>query len=222
LLCYYQFIKKKVGEAMAKRTDKRQLQVLQFIYDSVESQGYPPTVREIGEAVDLSSTSTVHGHLSRLEKKGWLYRDPTKPRAMEVTAEGLAALGMQPKEIPLLGEVAAGEPILAVEEATDYFPIPPSLKNEDNPLFMLTIKGESMIEAGILDGDEVIVRKQSTAKNGEIIIAMTDEDEVTCKRFYKENGHIRLQPENELLEPIILPNVTILGKVVGLYRNHIF
>ena len=206
---------------LAKRTETRQLEVLKYIYEQVELKGYPPTVREIGKAVDLSSTSTVHGHLARLEKKGLILRDPTKPRAIELTPEGLEKIGIQPTTIPMLGVVTAGEPVLAVEEASDFFPLPPDLRTEENTLFMLTIRGESMINAGILDGDQVIVRKQSNANNGDIVIAMTDEDEATCKRFFREVDHIRLQPENDALAPILLDNVTILGKVVGLYRNHI-
>ena len=206
---------------LAKRTETRQLEVLKYIYEQVELKGYPPTVREIGKAVDLSSTSTVHGHLARLEKKGLILRDPTKPRAIELTPEGLEKIGIQPTTIPMLGVVTAGEPILAVEEASDFFPLPPDFRTEENALFMLTIRGESMINAGILDGDQVIVRKQSNANNGDIVIAMTDEDEATCKRFFREVDHIRLQPENDALAPILLDNVTILGKVVGLYRNHI-
>lgn len=206
---------------MTKTVSSKQLEVLQYIYNTVSDRGYPPTVREIGAAVNLSSTSTVHGHLSRLEKKGLLERDPTKPRAIEVTAEGLEELGIKKQAIPVLGVVTAGEPILAVEEATDYFPLPPELNVDDNNLFMLTIRGESMINAGILNGDQVIVRQQRDAKNGDIVIAMTDQDEATCKRFFKEDGHIRLQPENDTMAPIILPDVTILGKVVSLYRSHI-
>ncbi|MBL1230808.1 transcriptional repressor LexA [Enterococcus sp. BWB1-3] len=206
---------------MAKRTETRQVEVLKYIYEQVELKGYPPTVREIGKAVNLSSTSTVHGHLARLEKKGLILRDPTKPRAIELTAEGLEKIGVQPTTIPMLGVVTAGEPILAVEEASDFFPLPPDLQFEQNALFMLTIRGESMINAGILDGDQVIVRKQADATNGDIVIAMTAEDEATCKRFFKETDYIRLQPENDALEPILLDNVSILGKVVGLYRNHI-
>lgn len=206
---------------MARRSENKQLDVLRFIHERVNDKGYPPTVREIGEAVDLSSTSTVHGHLSRLEKRGLIQRDPTKPRAIELTALGLETIGVQSDLIPMLGVVTAGEPILAVEEASDFFPLPPDLKTEDQKLFMLTIRGESMINAGILDGDHVIVRKQETASNGEIVIAMNDENEATCKRFFKEKDHIRLQPENDALEPIILPNVMILGKVVGLYRSSI-
>lgn len=204
---------------MAKRTENRQIEILKFIHTRVTEKGYPPTVREIGEAVQLSSTSTVHGHLSRLEKKGLILRDPTKPRAIELTSSGLEKIDVQPNSIPMLGVVTAGEPILAVEDASDFFPIPPDLANSIGSLFMLTIRGESMINAGILDGDQVIVRKQQSAQNGDIVIAMTDEDEATCKRFFKEQDHIRLQPENDYLEPIILPDVTILGLVVGLYRH---
>lgn len=204
---------------LAKRTENRQVEVLKFIHTCVSQKGYPPTVREIGEGVSLSSTSTVHGHLSRLEKKGMIQRDPTKPRAIELTALGLETIGAQQESIPMLGTVTAGEPILAVEEASDYFPIPPNLATQDGQLFMLTIRGESMINAGILDGDQVIVRKQTSAENGDIVIAMTEEEEATCKRFYKEKDHIRLQPENDFMEPIILPIVKILGQVVGLYRH---
>ncbi|MFC0232952.1 transcriptional repressor LexA [Vagococcus entomophilus] len=206
---------------MVKPQESRQIEVLRYIHEEVEKRGYPPTVREIGLAVNLSSTSTVHGHLSRLEKKGLIQRDPTKPRAIELTAQGLELIGVKSELIPMLGTVTAGEPILAVEEASDFFPLPPHLKYEENSLFMLTIRGESMINAGILDGDYVIVRKQSSASNGEIVIAMTDEDEATCKRFFKENNRIRLQPENDTMEPIILTSVSILGKVVGLYRSHL-
>lgn len=206
---------------MANTQSTKQLEVLQYIHERVQAQGYPPTVREICEAVGLSSTSTVHGHLSRLEKKGLLQKDPTKPRAIELTVTGLEAIGATPNQIPVLGVVTAGEPILAVQEATDFFPIPPNLSAEDNELFMLTIRGESMINAGILDGDDVIIKRQSSANNGDIVIAMTAEDEATCKRFYKEAGYYRLQPENDLLDPIILDQVTILGKVIGLYRSHI-
>lgn len=209
---------------MPTKSETRQIEVLKFIYEQVEKRGYPPTVREIGEAVSLSSTSTVHGHLSRLEKNGFLYRDPSKPRAIELTPAGLDKIGMMPNrdKIPLLGVVAAGEPILAVEEATDYFPVPPQFEATDTDLFMLTIRGESMINAGIFDGDQVIVRKQTYANNGDIVIAMTAEEEATCKRFYREKDHFRLEPENDLLDPILLKSVTVLGKVVGLYRSHIF
>lgn len=206
------------------RKGEKQLEILNFIYKQVKKKGYPPTVREIGEATALSSTSTVHGHLARLEKNGFILRDPSKPRAIEFTPLGLDKLGIDPDEdkIPLLGVVTAGEPILAIEEATDYFPIPHDLEIDKGNLFMLTIRGDSMMDVGILDGDQVIVRKQEAANNGDIVIAMTDEDEATCKRFYKESDHIRLQPENETMDPIILNDVKILGKVISLYRSHIF
>ncbi len=206
------------------RKGEKQQEILKYIYEQVKKKGYPPTVREIGLSTDLSSTSTVHGHLSRLEKSGYILRDPSKPRAIEFTELGLNKLGISRDEgkIPLLGVVTAGEPILAIEEATDYFPVPNDLEVEKGNLFMLSIRGNSMIEAGILDGDHVIVRKQDAANNGDIVIAMTDEDEATCKRFYKEKDHIRLQPENSAMDPILLNDVTILGKVVSLYRSHIF
>ncbi|MBZ2404816.1 transcriptional repressor LexA [Liquorilactobacillus hordei] len=207
---------------MTKASEKRQMAVLRFIYERVNEKGYPPTVREICQAVDLSSTSTVHGHLARLEKKGYLQKDPTKPRAIELTAIGLEALGIEEHSdsIPMLGTVTAGMPILAIEEASEYFPLPPNFNSADN-LFILTIRGESMINAGILNGDQVIVRKQESADNGEIVIAMNDDDEATCKRFFKEDNYYRLQPENDTMAPIILDSVVILGKVVGLYRNFI-
>ncbi|KRM96427.1 transcriptional repressor LexA [Liquorilactobacillus aquaticus DSM 21051] len=205
---------------MTKASEKRQMAVLHFIYERVNEKGYPPTVREICQAVDLSSTSTVHGHLARLEKKGFLQKDPTKPRAIELTAAGLEALGIEEHadSIPVLGTVTAGAPILAVEEATEYFPLPPNIESA-NDLFMLTIRGKSMINVGILNGDKVIVRKQRYADNGDIVIAMTEENEATCKRFFKEDDHVRLQPENDSMDPIILDSVLILGKVIGLYRN---
>ncbi|HBQ43593.1 MAG TPA: repressor LexA [Lactobacillus acetotolerans] len=206
---------------MNNNHDSKQIEILRYIYETVENRGFPPTVREICAAVHLSSTSTVHGHLSRLERKGLLIKDATKPRAIEVTKKGKEVLGIKPKEIPVVGDVTAGQPILAVEDIEDYFPLPPDLGTDASDLFMLKVHGESMINAGILNGDNVIVRKQSTANNSEIVVAMTDENEATIKRFYKEKGHYRLQPENDTMAPIILPNVHILGKVVGLYRNSI-
>ena len=205
------------------RKGEKQIEILQYIYNQVKKKGYPPTVREIGMATALSSTSTVHGHLARLEKNGFILRDPSKPRAIEFTKAGLDKLGIDEEDkIPLLGVVTAGEPILAIEEATDYFPIPNDLELDRGNLFMLTIRGDSMMNVGILDGDQVIVKKQESASNGDIVIAMTEDDEATCKRFYKEKNHIRLQPENDALDPIILNDVKILGKVISLYRSHIF
>lgn len=206
---------------MTNKQSSKQLQILRYIYDTVEKRGFPPTVREICQGVELSSTSTVHGHLSRLERKGLIVKDATKPRALEITEEGKKALGVKPTDIPVVGDVTAGQPILAVEDIEDYFPLPPDLANDAGDLFMLRVHGESMINAGILNGDNVIVRKQSSATNGEIVVAMTDENEATVKRFYKEKDHYRLQPENDTIAPILLNSVHILGKVVGLYRNNI-
>lgn len=206
---------------MTETHESKQLEILRYIYDTVEDRGFPPTVREICSAVNLSSTSTVHGHLSRLERKGYIVKDATKPRAIEVTQEGLNALDIKPKDIPVVGVVTAGQPILAVEDIEDYFPLPPDLSNDAGELFMLKVHGTSMINAGILNGDNVIVRKQSSANNGEIVVAMTAENEATVKRFYKEKDHYRLQPENDTMAPILLNEVHILGKVVGLYRNNI-
>ncbi|RMC24511.1 MULTISPECIES: transcriptional repressor LexA [unclassified Lactobacillus] len=206
---------------MTTKQSSKQLQILQYIYDTVQKRGFPPTVREICHEVDLSSTSTVHGHLARLQRKGLLIKDATKPRALEITEAGKNALGVKPSEIPIVGVVTAGQPILAVEDIEDYFPLPPDLANDAGDLFMLRVHGESMINAGILNGDNVIVRKQSSATNGEIVVAMTDENEATVKRFYKEKNHYRLQPENDSMSPIILSSVHILGKVIGLYRNSI-
>lgn len=206
---------------MTNKQSSKQLQILRYIYDTVEKRGFPPTVREICQGVQLSSTSTVHGHLSRLERKGLIVKDATKPRALEITDEGKKAIGVKPTEIPVVGVVTAGQPILAVEDIEDYFPLPPDLENDAGDLFMLRVHGESMINAGILNGDNVIVRKQSSATNGEIVVAMTDENEATVKRFYKEKDHYRLQPENDNMAPIILNSVHILGKVVGIYRNNI-
>lgn len=206
---------------MTNKQSSKQLQILRYIYDTVEKRGFPPTVREICQGVELSSTSTVHGHLSRLERKGLIVKDATKPRALEITEEGKKALGVKPTDIPVVGDVTAGQPILAVEDIEDYFPLPPDLANDAGDLFMLRVHGESMINAGILNGDNVIVRKQSSATNSEIVVAMTDENEATVKRFYKEKDHYRLQPENDTMAPILLNSVHILGKVVGLYRNNI-
>ncbi|MBM7543555.1 repressor LexA [Weissella beninensis] len=205
--------------------ESKQVDVLRVIYEKQTNQGYPPTVREIGEAVGLSSTSTVHGHLDRLQKKGYLKKDPTKPRAIEITDEGLTLLGISNNQgkIPVIGVVTAGTPILAVEnQADDYFPLPDNLIPYDGDLFMLNVHGTSMINIGILDGDQVIVKKQDYAENGEIVVAMTNDDEATVKRFFKENNYFRLQPENDDMAPIILETVTILGKVVGLYRSEVY
>lgn len=203
------------------KLSKRQNDILDFIKDEVRTKGYPPSVREIGEAVGLASSSTVHGHLSRLESKGLIRRDPTKPRAIEILDQ--SETHNIPKNnvinVPLLGKVTAGLPITAIENIEEYFPLPESMAAHDEQVFMLEIMGDSMIEAGIHDGDYVIVKQQSTANNGDIVVAMTEDDEATVKRFFKEKEFIRLQPENSNMEPIILGNVSILGRVIGLYRQ---
>ncbi|UFJ42254.1 transcriptional repressor LexA [Brevibacillus humidisoli] len=202
------------------KLSSRQQAIMDFIRKEVKDKGYPPSVREIGEAVGLASSSTVHGHLARLEKKGLIRRDPTKPRAIELLSEDnryQPDFEMSVVRIPVVGKVTAGQPITAVEHVEDYFPLPENLVSTDN-VFMLRVSGDSMIEAGILDGDYVIVRQQNVANNGDIVVAMTEEDEATVKRFFKEKTHVRLQPENAALEPIILQSVTILGKVIGVYR----
>lgn len=203
------------------KISKRQQDILDFIKDEVKSKGYPPSVREIGEAVGLASSSTVHGHLARLESKGLIRWDPTKPRAIEILEadENAQIPRNHVVNVPVVGKVTAGMPITAIENIEEYFPLPERLAAADEQVFMLEIMGESMIEAGILDGDYVIVRQQSTANNGDIVVAMTEEDEATCKRFFKERDYIRLQPENSTMEPIILKNVSILGKVIGVYRQ---
>lgn len=198
---------------------KRQSDILNFIKREVETKGYPPSVREIGDAVGLASSSTVHGHLSRLEKKGYIRRDPTKPRAIEITdPDNTIHTKQDSVYVPIIGRVTAGQPITAIENVEEYFPIPANMAGYDD-VFILNVVGESMIDAGILDGDMVIVRQQRTAENGDIIVAMTEEEEATVKRFFKEENHIRLQPENPTMAPILLHNVTILGKVIGVFRT---
>ncbi|MGD6816059.1 transcriptional repressor LexA [Metabacillus sp. 84] len=201
------------------KLSKRQQDILEFIKQEVKSKGYPPSVREIGLAVGLASSSTVHGHLARLENKGLIRRDPTKPRAIEVLNEELEIPKSSAVNIPIIGKVTAGVPITAVENIEEYFPLPERLVPPDDHVFMLEVVGDSMIEAGILDGDLVIVRQQQSANNGEIVVAMTEDDEATVKRFFREKDYIRLQPENSSMEPIILRNVSILGKVIGVYRT---
>ena len=197
-------------------TDRQQA-ILDHIKKEIKRRGYPPAVREIGEAVGLSSSSTVHSHLNQLEQKGYIKRDPTKPRAIEVMDSSFRSF-KEMIDIPIVGRVTAGEPILAVEKIEDTFPLPLDfVKSED--AFMLEIKGDSMIMAGIQEGDLVIVRKQNIARNGDIVVALLGE-EATVKRFFKEATHVRLQPENDLYKPIITREVTILGKVIGLLRKY--
>ncbi|KQO00723.1 MULTISPECIES: transcriptional repressor LexA [Paenibacillus] len=202
------------------KASNRQQSILEFIKNEVREKGYPPSVREIGEAVGLASSSTVHGHLDRLEKKGLIRRDPTKPRAIEILDQEDVDGIIRPAvtHVPIVGKVTAGVPITATENIEEYFPISSHYVGDDD-VFILNVIGESMIEAGIHNGDYVIVRQQQTATNGDIVVAMTEHDEATVKTFYREKDHIRLQPENVTMEPIRLKNVTILGKVIGLFRD---
>ena len=209
---------------------KRQKEIFEYVKSYARDHGYPPTVREIGEEVGLASPSTVHAHLANLERAGMLRRDPTKPRALEVVGRERAsgerpaarAVGPDPRRLPLVGEIAAGGPLLAEENIEDYLAVPEPLTAGGDE-FLLRVKGESMIDAGILDGDYVVVQKQQTARDGDIVVALAGEDEAadeaTVKRFFRENGRIRLQPENESLEPLYPTHVQILGKVIGVFRR---
>lgn len=201
--------------SQGKITDK-QREILEYIKEMILKKGYPPAVREICEAVHLKSTSSVHSHLESLEKNGYIRRDPTKPRTIEILDDDFALTRRELVNVPVIGTVAAGVPILAEQNIEDYLPIPAEiLPNKE--VFMLKVKGNSMIEAGIYNGDKVIVAKQPNAENGDKVVALVD-DSATVKTFYKENGHFRLQPENSSMDPIILDQVEILGKVIGLFR----
>ena len=201
------------------RITKKQTEILEYIKSQILNKGYPPSVRAICTAVNLKSTSSVHAHLETLEKNGYIRRDPTKPRAIEIIDDNFNLTRREVVNVPLIGQVAAGQPLLAVENITSYFPIPAEFIPKEE-VFMLNVKGESMVNAGIYDGDQIIVKQQSTASNGEIVVALVD-DSATVKRFYKENGHIRLQPENDFMEPIIVDSCEIIGKVIGLIRINI-
>lgn len=199
---------------------KRQEEILNYIKSFMVSHGYPPTVREIGKDLGLSSPATIHTHLNNLAKKGFIKKEETKNRAIELLVENEYAIKEENiTDVPLLGKITAGSPIEAIERPNEFFSLPSYLIPKNKQVFALNVSGCSMINAGILDGDIVIVEKANTARNGEIVVAMTDENEVTLKTFYKENGYFRLQPENDTMEPIILNNVTILGKAIGLYRK---
>lgn len=199
---------------------ERQNEILNFIKEFIVSNGYPPTVREIGKALGLSSPATIHSHLNNLEMKGFIRKDGSKNRAIELLVENEYAIkDEEVVEVPLLGKVTAGSPIEAIEMPNEFFALPAYLIPKNHEVFTLKVSGVSMINAGILDGDIVIVKKQSYAKNGDMVVAMTDDNEVTLKTYYKENGYFRLQPENDELSPIILDNVTILGIAIGLYRK---
>lgn len=194
----------------------KQREILEYIKNEIVNKGYPPAVREICDAVHLKSTSSVHAHLESLEKNGYIRRDPTKPRAIEIIDENFSLTKREVVNVPIIGSVAAGQPILAVENIEAYFPIPSEMM-PNKETFMLKVKGESMINAGIFDGDRILVQQQQTADNGDIVVALVD-DSATVKTFYKEAGYIRLQPENDALEPIILDDCMILGKVFGVFR----
>ena len=195
----------------------KQEEILEYIKETILKKGYPPAVREICEAVHLKSTSSVHSHLSTLEEKGFIRRDPTKPRTIEILDDTFNFNRREMTNVPVVGAVAAGQPPLAEQNIEDYFPIPVELlPNADT--FMLRVKGDSMINAGILDGDQIIVEQTPSAQNGDIVVALL-EDSATVKRFYREDGHYRLQPENDYMDPIIVDHVDIQGKVIGLFRR---
>ena len=203
-----------------KEITEKQNNVLDFIKKFAAEHGYPPSIREIGQELGLSSPATVHTHVRKLCNAGYLRVNPNKFRAMEILVENeYEEKKEELVKVPLLGKVTAGNPIEAIERPNEFFSLPASLIPAKETIFTLNVSGESMINAGIYDGDVVIVQKQSTARNGEIVVAMTEENEVTLKTYYKEKGHIRLQPENDSMEPFIFDNVTILGKAIGLYRK---
>ena len=195
---------------------EKQREILEYIKQEILNRGYPPAVREICEAVKLKSTSSVHAHLETLEKNGYIRRDPTKPRAIEIVDDNFNLTRREVVNIPMIGQVAAGQPLLAVENIDNYFPVPAEFV-PNAEVFMLKVKGESMINAGIFSGDSILVQRQSNAKNGDMVVALVD-DSATVKTFYKEEGHFRLQPENDSMDPIIVEDCEILGKVFGVFR----
>ena len=198
------------------KISSKQREILEYIKQEILNKGYPPAVREICEAVHLKSTSSVHSHLETLEKNGYIRRDPTKPRAIEIIDDNFNLTRREVVNVPIIGQVAAGPPLLAVENIENYFPIPTEfMPNAET--FMLKVKGDSMINAGIFNGDKILVQKQSDAQNGDIVVALVD-DSATVKTFYKEDGHFRLQPENDTMDPIIVNECSILGKVFGIMR----
>ena len=198
------------------KISSKQREILEYIKQEILNKGYPPAVREICEAVHLKSTSSVHSHLETLEKNGYIRRDPTKPRAIEINDDNFNLTRREVVNVPIIGQVAAGQPLLAVENIENYFPIPTEfMPNAET--FMLKVKGDSMINAGIFNGDKILVQKQSDAQNGDIVVALVD-DSATVKTFYKEDGHFRLQPENDTMDPIIVNECSILGKVFGIMR----
>ncbi len=204
------------GTDMAGQITPKQEEILNYIKNEILERGFPPAVREICQAVHLKSTSSVHSHLESLEKNGYIRRDPTKPRAIEILDESFNMLRREMVNVPVVGTVAAGQPILAEQNIESYFPIPAEYMPNDQT-FILRVKGDSMVNAGIMNGDRVVVKQQSSASNGDIVVALID-DSATVKTYYKENGHYRLQPENDTMDPIIVDDLKILGKVFGVFR----
>ena len=211
-------------KSASEELNKREKAILKFIEKQIKEKGYPPSVREIGKAVGLNSTATVHGYINKLKEKGYIAKEEQKGRTLKLLKGGLEEPKQKPfyggkelAEVPVIGKITAGEPILAVENITDTFPLPIDFVGNSES-FMLVVRGESMIEAGILDGDYILVKKQDIARNGEMVVALIGE-EATVKTFYKEKDHIRLQPENSTMEPIIVPDCKILGKVAGVFRK---
>ena len=198
------------------KISKKQTEILEYIKSQILNKGYPPSVRDICEAVDLKSTSSVHSHLETLEKNGYIRRDPTKPRAIEIIDDNFNLVRREVVNVPIVGKVAAGQPILAVENVESYFPIPMEFMPNEQ-CFMLKVQGESMINAGIFDGDTLLLEQCHAAHNGDMVVALVD-DSATVKTFYREADHIRLQPENDTMEPILVPDCQILGKVFGVFR----
>jgi repressor LexA len=209
------YIRRKSSMPYGKIT-KKQSEILEYIKSQILNKGYPPSVRDICEAVDLKSTSSVHSHLETLEKNGYIRRDPTKPRAIEIIDDNFNLVRREVVNVPIIGRVAAGQPILAVENVESYFPVPMEFMPNEQ-CFMLKVQGDSMINAGIFDGDTILVEQRQTARNGDMVVALVD-DSATVKTFYQEADHIRLQPENDSMEPIIVPSCQILGKVFGVIR----
>lgn len=208
------------GDYSMEKLTKRQEEILNYIKEYIVSHGFPPTVREIGKALGVSSPATIHAHLANLQNKGIIKKDGSKNRAIELLVENEYAMqNEEVTKVPLLGKITAGNPIEAIEKPNEFFSLPSYLIPKKKEVFTLKVSGTSMINAGILDGDIIIVERQNTARNGEIVVAMTIDNEVTLKTYYKEKDHFRLQPENDMMEPIILDSVFILGKAIGLYRQ---
>ena len=201
------------------KISKKQSEILEYIKEQILEKGYPPAVREICEAVHLKSTSSVHAHLETLEKNGYIRRDPTKPRAIEICDDSFQLVRNEMTSIPIIGTVAAGQPILAAENIEGYFPVPVDMV-PNAETFILKVKGDSMINAGIFSGDQIFVERTNVARNGDMVVALVD-DSATVKTFYKENGYVRLQPENDYMDPILVEHCEILGRVIGLFRNFI-